>query len=266
MHRHANIFNLIFEIGFTKDVMATLEDNDGKNILHLAAKLPHPNRVNIVSGAALQMQRELLWFKEVEKLVQPSFREKKNKNGQTPQELFTQEHKELLSNGESWMKNTASSCILVATIIVTVIFAMVFSVPSGNDNNRGIPTSLRDTLFQVFVISDAIALSSSSFLILVFLSILSSQNTKDDFLISLPFKLILGFSSLFISIITMMIAFIATIFLAYQDRLNWVTIHMVLLASMPTTIFVLLCCPLLREISYSTYRSRFLFKSSTTIL
>ncbi|KAJ0017158.1 hypothetical protein Pint_12111 [Pistacia integerrima] len=123
MHRHANIFNLIFEIGFTKDVMATLEDNDGNNILHLAAKLPHPNRVNIVPSAALQMQRELLWFKEVEKVVQPSFREKKNKNGQTPQELFTQEHKELLSNGESWMKNTTSSCILVATIIATVIFA-----------------------------------------------------------------------------------------------------------------------------------------------
>lgn len=64
LHRHANIFNLIFEIGFTKELISTFKDNrDNNNILHLAAKYPHPSRVSIVSGAALQMQRELLWFK-----------------------------------------------------------------------------------------------------------------------------------------------------------------------------------------------------------
>lgn len=207
-----------------------------------------------------------VYLQEVEKVVQPSFREKKNSNGQTPQELFIQEHKELLRNGESWMKDTASSCMLVATIIASVIFATVSSVPGGNDNNGGIPITLRDTLFQLFAISDAIALTSSSISILIFLSILTSQYTEDVFLKSLPMKLIVGLSSLFISIITMMIAFITTIFLAYHDRLNWVTIHIALLASVPTTIFILLRCPLLREILYSTYHSRFLFKSRTTML
>ncbi|KAH7569664.1 hypothetical protein JRO89_XS06G0234700 [Xanthoceras sorbifolium] len=62
LHRHANIFNLIYEIDFNKDLFATFEDKDENNILHLAAKLPHPCRISIVSGAALQMQRELLWF------------------------------------------------------------------------------------------------------------------------------------------------------------------------------------------------------------
>jgi len=32
-------------------------------MLHLAGQVAPPNRLNIVSGAALQMQRELLWFK-----------------------------------------------------------------------------------------------------------------------------------------------------------------------------------------------------------
>ncbi|XP_031261122.1 ankyrin repeat-containing protein NPR4-like isoform X2 [Pistacia vera] len=129
------------------------QDKDQQNnMLHLAAKLPHLSRIGIVPGAALQMQRELLWFKEIEKIVLPSFREKKNLKGQTPQELFTQEHGELLKSGEQWMKNTANSCILVATIITTIIFASVFNVPGGNDSSKRLPIHLKETWFQVFVI------------------------------------------------------------------------------------------------------------------
>ncbi|XP_031261120.1 ankyrin repeat-containing protein NPR4-like isoform X1 [Pistacia vera] len=153
LHRHANVFNLIYEIGLTKELFMTCEDKDQQNnMLHLAAKLPHLSRIGIVPGAALQMQRELLWFKEIEKIVLPSFREKKNLKGQTPQELFTQEHGELLKSGEQWMKNTANSCILVATIITTIIFASVFNVPGGNDSSKRLPIHLKETWFQVFVI------------------------------------------------------------------------------------------------------------------
>ena len=62
LYRHANIFNLIHEIGSIKDLLATYGDPEDNNILHLVAKLPPLDRLNIVSGAALQMQQELLWF------------------------------------------------------------------------------------------------------------------------------------------------------------------------------------------------------------
>lgn len=62
LNRHANIFNLIHDIGPIKDILATYEDDKENNILHLAAQLPPLERLNIVSGAALQMQQELLWF------------------------------------------------------------------------------------------------------------------------------------------------------------------------------------------------------------
>ena len=62
MHRHANIFNLIHEIGPIKEMIATYEDSEGNHLLHLAAKLPSLDRLNTVSGPALQMQHELLWF------------------------------------------------------------------------------------------------------------------------------------------------------------------------------------------------------------
>ena len=63
LNRHENIFNLIFEIGAIKDLIAAYKDENNNNILHLAANLAPLSRLQIVSGAALQMQRELLWFK-----------------------------------------------------------------------------------------------------------------------------------------------------------------------------------------------------------
>lgn len=60
INRHENVYNLLYELGSKK--LGTL-DKDKNNILHLAAKKPAQGRLTIVSGAALQMQRELLWFK-----------------------------------------------------------------------------------------------------------------------------------------------------------------------------------------------------------
>ena len=60
IHRQENVYNLLYELGSKK--LGTL-DKDKNNILHLAAMKPAKSRLNIVSGAALQMQRELLWFK-----------------------------------------------------------------------------------------------------------------------------------------------------------------------------------------------------------
>ena len=63
LYRHRTIFNLIYEFGAIKDLIAAYKDGKNNNILHLAGNLPPPSRLQIVSGAALQMQRELLWFK-----------------------------------------------------------------------------------------------------------------------------------------------------------------------------------------------------------
>lgn len=61
--RQESVLHLIYEIGAIKDLIAAYRDEKGNNMLHLAGKLGPPNRLNMVSGAALQMQRELLWFK-----------------------------------------------------------------------------------------------------------------------------------------------------------------------------------------------------------
>jgi hypothetical protein len=61
--RQENVFNLIYEIGAIKGMIAQYIDIDDNTMLHLAGRLAPLERLNIISEAALQMQRELLWFK-----------------------------------------------------------------------------------------------------------------------------------------------------------------------------------------------------------
>ena len=62
-NRQESVFNLIYEIGPMKEVILTYVNFYKQNILHLAGELAPSSRLNLVAGAALQMQRELLWFK-----------------------------------------------------------------------------------------------------------------------------------------------------------------------------------------------------------
>ena len=63
--RQAKIFSLIHGFGTKKSIMAHRHDIFGNNYLHLAAKLSPPTQLEHVSGAALQMQKELQWFKVI---------------------------------------------------------------------------------------------------------------------------------------------------------------------------------------------------------
>jgi hypothetical protein len=64
LSRQESMFNLIYEIGGNKDTLAAYANSETKdNMLHLAGQLAPSHQLNIVSGVALQMQRELLWFK-----------------------------------------------------------------------------------------------------------------------------------------------------------------------------------------------------------
>jgi hypothetical protein len=196
----------------------------------------------------------------VEKIVPPSYIKMKNSDNQTPKDLFTEKHKDLLKEGEKWMKSTATSCMLVATLIATVVFAAVFTLPGGGNNETGAPTFLKKKWFLIFMISDAVALFSSSASIIMFLSILTSRYAENDFLISLPARLMLGLSALFISIATMVLAYGATIFMIYDHSYFWVPIVIAVLACVPVTLFAFQHFHLWADTIRSTYWSRFLFR------
>ncbi|KAF6139449.1 hypothetical protein GIB67_026291 [Kingdonia uniflora] len=283
LHRQVNVYNLIYQMSSYKHFATTRKDKSGNNILHLAGKLAPLSQFNLVTGAALQMQRELQWFKnererkikeqiedireqEVEKIVQPSYRESKNSKGKSPKMVFTEEHKDLLSEGGVWMKDTSSSCMVVATLIATVMFAAAFTAPGGNNSNQGIPIFLENKFFLIFAISDAISLFSSTTSALMFLSILTSRYAEEDFQYALPKRLIIGLTTLFISIASMMIAFSATLSIIFSERVPGVAITLSLLSCVPVGLFALLQFPLLLELFLSTYGPSIFHKQNQDII
>ncbi|KAJ4838248.1 hypothetical protein Tsubulata_011318 [Turnera subulata] len=252
LQRQEKIFSLIYKMGAKKNSIATSWDRQHNNILHQAAFLAPSSQLDRVSGAALQMQRELQWYKEVEHIVQPKYREMSNMFRRTPKALFTESHRKLVEEGEKWMKDTAESCTVVAALIATIMFSAIFTVPGGYDA-VGNPLYLSRNSFMVFIVSDAMSLFSSSSSLLMFLGILTSRYREEDFLKSLPTKLIVGLSCLFFSIATMMVTFGITLVIMLRERVSWVSVPIILLGSLPVTLFALLQFPLLVEIFYSTY-------------
>jgi hypothetical protein len=61
IYRQESIFKQIHEMGIFKNMISTMRDKERNNMLHLAGKSTFADRLK--SGTALQMQRELLWFK-----------------------------------------------------------------------------------------------------------------------------------------------------------------------------------------------------------
>ncbi|KAF5478970.1 hypothetical protein F2P56_005487 [Juglans regia] len=251
LHRQAKICSLLIGLDLNK-ALACYEDRETNGILHMAGMSGESRTMlNRIPGAALQMQRELQWFEETKRVFQPKVRVVPNTEGLTPRELFTKEHKDMLKEGEQWLKDTSTSCTVVGALIITIMFAAAFTVPGGNDQT-GLPMFLHKRLFMLFIISDALSLFTSSTSVLMFLGILTSRYSEDDFLKSLPTKMIIGLSTLFFSIATMMVAFSAGLLIMLRDQ-SWIVVPIISLASVPVSLFIWMQFPLLVDMIMSTY-------------
>ena len=191
-------------------------------------------------------------MQEVESIMNPVLKENLNANTQTARELFTSDHKDLVVKGEQWMKEAATSCTVVGALIITIMFTVAFTVPGGNVQETGYPVLKDEKSFTVFIVADALSLFSSSTSVLMFLGILTSRYAEEDFHKSLPTKLIIGLSTLFFSIATMMVTFCAALMIIVDGKLQ-IIIPIVLVACIPVTFFMMLQFPLLVEIFVSTY-------------
>ncbi|KAK1415638.1 hypothetical protein QVD17_31423 [Tagetes erecta] len=195
-------------------------------------------------------------------MMPPYIVDSKNKDGQTPYELFSKENEDFITKGLKWMKD----CMVVATLIITVAFAVAFTVPGGYNQDHGFPIFLHKPAFLVFVIADAISLFSSSTSLLVFLFILISHHEEQDFLNSLPRLVMIGLLGLFISLAAMMVTFSASFFVLYHKGLKWVPILIAALATLPVFLFAVLQTPLWVDMFRATYEGDYLFNSKRRVL
>ncbi|KAJ9558332.1 hypothetical protein OSB04_012946 [Centaurea solstitialis] len=251
--RCEKVYNFLVNKLEDKHIHKRTVDNNRNNLLHLAGKLAPMDKLNRVSGAALQMQREIQWFQEVKKFMIPTAVEETNAEEETPMTVFRIEHKQLRKEGEEWMKKAADSYTITTALIITIAFAAAITVPGGSSGNTGKAIYTKKASFIIFAVSDAISFFTSTTSLLLFLSILTARHREEDFLYRIPKRLIFGLGMLFLSVTFMIIAFSATLYLQFEGGKARILIPIATLTCLPIASFVTLQFPLLVELINSTY-------------
>ncbi|XP_054800531.1 ankyrin repeat-containing protein ITN1-like isoform X2 [Prosopis cineraria] len=233
-------------------------DKDGNTVLHLAAKLSHCKPLHI-GGSAMQMQWELKWLLYMQKKVPRHLQFLCNRRGETPEEIFERDHKNLIKEGVEWLKSTSGSCSVVAALIASVAFTASITIPGGAENVTGKPYLEHHPAFKLFSLTSLLAFSCSITFLIFFLSILFSQQQPRDFHKDLPFKLLLGLSFLFMSIVSISASFSAAFFFLLKDILKQhvYSLYVFTILSIYFTVIILLpiCTDLFIAVFNNTPRS-----------
>ncbi|XXG52135.1 hypothetical protein AAC387_Pa03g0528 [Persea americana] len=249
-NRHPKIYKLLLNKYYNShESVFQKVDKDGNSAIHLAATIGK-NQFWRIPGAALQMQWELKWYKYIKTSMPRHFFAHRNKERKTSREVFAETHRDMIKDGGTWLTNTSQSCSVVAALITTVAYASATTVPGGAEGGklalRGHPA------FDIFTIASLIALCLSVTSLTMFLSILTSRYQVPDFLNNLPTKLILGLTSLFISIAAMLVSFCAGHFFDLEDRLRQTAYPIYAITCLPVSIYAIAQFPLYLDLIKST--------------
>ncbi|KAG4384087.1 hypothetical protein GLYMA_13G213800v4 [Glycine max] len=265
-NRQPHVYSLLNERSMIKETAFRQVDNQGNSALHLAAtyRSYKPWRV---PGAALQMQWEYKWYKVnilssqqfykrvlVKNSMPPNFYERYNENGQTAKQVFISTHERLTKEGGKWLSKTSESCSLVAALVATVAFTTSTAVPGGPNQNTGYPLFQGRLAFNIFAVASLVALCSSVTALVLFLSILTSRFQEKDFAMDLPRKLLLGLTTLFTSIASVLVSFCAGHFFIVEDELKFAVYPIYVATCLPVSFFAFVQLPLYFDLSLAMIR------------
>ena len=183
----------------------------------------------------------------------PNFFPILNNNNESPQQIFTENHKDLVQKGGEWLNNTATSCSVVSTLIATVAFATSTTLPGGNMDITGLPVLELKPAFHLFAISSLVALCSSITSTIMFLAILTSRQQEKDFAKDLPAKLLVGLTTLFLSILAILVSFCSAHFFVLQKELRNYALPIYAVTCLPVTLFAIAQLPLYVDLIWTTF-------------
>ncbi|XP_050236057.1 uncharacterized protein LOC126686077 isoform X2 [Mercurialis annua] len=252
-NRQPHVYELLWKREVMRASIFRKVDDNWNSALHLAAMLGDSKPWRI-PGAALQMQWEFKWYQYVKNSMPHQFFAPRNKNNETPKDIFSITHQELVRSGGEWLTHTSESCSVVAALIATVAFATSATVPGGVNQENGEPTLESHPAFNIFAISSLVALCFSVTAVVMFLSILTSRYQEKDFESDLPTKLLVGLSSLFVSIAAILVSFCAGHFFVLRDELKVAALPVYAVTCLPVTLFAIAQFPLYFDLLWATFK------------
>ncbi|KAI9110643.1 hypothetical protein K1719_018509 [Acacia pycnantha] len=219
-HRQKKIYKHLKKLKVLNGLGSQITNRRAHNrtILHQVARMDYYEGGN-QPGVVFQLQEELHWFEGVKKIVPSHYQLYCNKDKLTARDLFDLEHSKMLEKAQEWIKGTAQSCSAVSVLVVTMVFAAAHTVPGGTDDHD-VPNLINSPLFLFFIVMDVVGLATSLISVMIFLSILTSSFLMQEFHKSLPRKLTMGFTLLFISLTTTLLAFGSTVLLTMRMENN----------------------------------------------
>ncbi|XP_034915100.1 uncharacterized protein [Populus alba] len=251
IHRQKKIFNLVKQQKIPLARLRRVIDKKGNTLLHhVAVMTEHSGATK--PGPAHQLQDELQWFEQVREVIPSHYVTLRNDEGKTAEELFIESHQDQLNSARTWIKETTQSCSTVAAIVATFVFAAAYTVPGGSDEN-GKPNLIKSPYFLTFAVADVVSLAFSLTSLTVFLSLLTSRFELQDFHIALPRKLTVGFTFLFLSMMTSMLSFGSTILILVQSGTKLTTLLLSVASFLPVLVFTIMQFRLYVSFLDSTY-------------
>ncbi|KAL1550189.1 hypothetical protein AAHA92_18188 [Salvia divinorum] len=251
--RQPHVYNFLLKQKILTQTIFYKTDDDGNSALHLAAMLA--NRRNwLIPGPALQMQWEVKWYEFVEKSMPAKFFMPCNLEGETPWEMFSENHKELAKEASEWLYKTSESCSVVAVLIATVAFTASSTVPGGIESN-GTPVLKKQPAFNVFAIASLVALCFSIASVVMFMAFFTSRHREKDYGTNLPAKLLVELTSLLISIAAVLVSFCAAHFFVIKDTFKYTAFSLYAATLFPVALYAFWQIPMYYELVKATVRS-----------
>lgn len=194
-------------------------------------------------------------MQHVKDQIHPRLWDVKNSKGVTAKELFETNHLHIRKEAEDAIRNLANSALILATLLCTVNFAAIFTIPGGFDQETGLPVYLQRLKLELemLIFYLAAALISSVVTMGTLLSFILCKFHSDDFYISLPLRVVIAMVSVFYATTFSVLACVQTLNLDnifWNKDVWWLIIVMVVVGFIMTLIYIDLAFPIFDYLYY----------------
>ncbi|XP_060178649.1 uncharacterized protein LOC132608889 isoform X2 [Lycium barbarum] len=269
-HKNRFLFDYLLKKVASKNRMLADIDENGNTILHYAANVGTPFYISTTEHiesvwcvmSVLMMMWGVLWFKYIKYNVNPCLRDVKNSKGLKAEEIFEKNHLHVRKEAETAIRNLSNSTLVLSTLLCTINFAAIFTVPGGFEERTGLPILLDKVQQELWMLMFYLgaALFSSVFTMGTLLSFLLCKFYSSDFYISLPIKIIIAIISIFYATAFTILACLQALNLEnifLNKDVWWLIIAVSAVGFIMTLIYVDLAYPIFDYMYYLVFYSFF---------
>ncbi|KAG5578546.1 hypothetical protein H5410_058680 [Solanum commersonii] len=213
----------------------------------------------------------VLWFKRVKYCVHPRLWTMKDDKNMTPKELFDQNHSNVCIEAEKAIKDLANPALILSTLLCTINFAAVFTIPGGFDDKSGLPILLSKPQYSelwMLMFFIGAALYDSVFTMGTVLSVLLSKFDSDDFYIALPIKYCTVIISVYYSTAFTVLGCVQALNVEniFMDKDVWWLVFLLMCLGWYMGLIVLDVCYIVFDYVYYLLNYSFLFKGNKHVM